>query len=390
MLQGAYYPWVGGAEIFMQNVAEKLAKKDDIDVVTGLWAKPDIMTESWNDNFETINKVKVYRVKTLNIPYLKTISAILPMYGKAKKMMTEKKYDLIHAHIFPAMIPAALLKKKFPLVPMIITVQGGDLADYKENTGKFGFLLRLLISYAIKKADLVHAVSQSTAERAKQLGAKKIVIIPNGVDRRRFFPLAEKTALREKFNYAADEKIILTVSRLTPKNGIIPLIEACNELAITNKIRLIIIGGGEQESKIRSLIQTLGCVDIVDLKGYIDNSGLNEFYNLSDVFCRPSLEEGFGISFIEAMAAGLTVVGTSTGGIPDIIENGETGFLVKAGNRQELINSLNIAINEKDYAEKLRSEAKNKVKSVYCWDKVIGRINNLYDEFWKKAGAPRD
>lgn len=380
MQQAAYFPWVGGAELFAQKVGEHMVRQGhEVDIVTGLWAKPDIETPTWNQKHENINGVGVYRVKTCEIRYIKTLSAIHPTTKKSLELHKNKSYDLIHAHIFPGMVSGASFKKKFPKIPLLTTVQGGDLADYKETTGGFFGVLKPLISHSLKKADLVHGVSLHTARRAIELGAKKTTVIPNGVDTDRFHPSDDKFALRQKYGFGHDEKIIISTSRLTPKNGLHHLIEATAQIKknIPN-IKTLILGGGEQERELKNLIKKLAAEKYVILGGYLQNELLPEYLRLSDVFCRPSLDEGFGISFIEAMASGLPTIGTNVGGIPDIIENESNGFLLEPQNVTLLAERLQTLLDDEKLQIKFRENGLKTIHEKFDWQIVLKQMEELY------------
>ena len=382
MLQAAYYPWIGGAELFAQKVAEYMVKNGhQVDMVTGLWETPDVLTEKWNSSEENINGVNVYRVKGSNIRYIKTMSAILPMYKKSVELMKKNNYDLIHAHIFPAMVSGAMLKKKFKK-PLLITVQGGDLVDYKETTAAFGGILKPVISYSLRKADLVHGVSNHTAKRAESLGAKKTVVVPNGVDENIFFPQTEeKEDLRKKYGFKKEDKIIVSSSRLTPKNGMHLLIEAVkNGKDKIKNLKLVIIGDGDQREKLENLINKWSLKDIVFLFGYKPNTEMPSFMNMSDVFCRPSLDEGFGISFIEAMACGALVIGSNTGGIPDIITDKENGFLVMPCDIFDLQTTLEKVFNlNKTEIEKTVKNGFKTINEKFRWEIVQKQMEKTYN-----------
>lgn len=376
MQQGAYYPWIGGAEIFMKRVCEYLVSKGyHVDVVTGLWRKPDILIENWNSKFQVINGVNVYRTRTLDIKYIKTLSCIPPISIKSYSLDKINDYDIIHSHIFPGMVCGAILKKINKRKKLIITVQGGDLADYKETTGAFGGVLKPIIAWSLKNADIVHAVSSYTANLAKLIGAKKVVVIPNGVDTNVFFR-RKNCKLKEQMGFKDDDKIIVTASRLTPKNGIEYLIKAVAKIKDLN-IKLLIIGDGEQRSKLECLIRNLK-LDNVYLLGYVPHEKLPEYLSIADVFVRPSLNEGFGISFIEAMACRVPVIGSRVGGIIDIIEDGRSGLLVNPGDVDDLVEKIKLILNDDELAKRLANEGYNTVMRKFTWDVILKKMEDVY------------
>jgi len=372
----SYYPVIAGAEVFAQRVAEHMAKKGNkVDVIT-LREKPGLKKH------ETINGVEVYRVKPLKIHRLKLLSAIIALTRKTLELDRKENYDIIHSHLVFSAGQAGTIVKKLRNTPNLLTTQGGDLVDYSsEDIAKFSSLLRPLISWSLRNADIVHAVSKYCKEFAEQLGAKRVVIIPNGVDVDKFKPL-DKVKLREKYGFSEDEKIIISTSRLTPKNGMHILIKAIARLPYETKqkLKVLILGEGHQRWELENLINKLSLDNTVCLLGYVPHEKLPEYLNLADIFCRPSLDEGFGISFIEAMACKLPVIGTPVGGILDIIEDRKTGLFVKPNDDKDLAEKLSVLISDTSLREELAKRGYETVHKKFTWDIVLKEMEKLYKE----------
>lgn len=369
---GSYYPIVAGAEVFAQNVAEHLIKEGhEVDVITGCWSKQ-------LKEYDVVNGVDVYRVKMIKIHNLQSLSIILPIAHKTLKLDSEKDYDVIHSHLAFSAAQSGTIVKKFREKKHLITVQGGDLVDYKEVSAKFGGILKPLISWSLRNADLVHAVSTHTERRAIALGARNTIIIPNGVDTEKFKSMSQDR-LREKYGFSPDERIIISTSRLTPKNGMDYLIKATAKLLKEDfNLHLIIIGEGYQREELRYLIKKLKIEDKVRILGYIPHEEIPEYLNLSDLFVRPSLDEGFGISFIEAMACQIPVIGTDVGGIPDIIENGKNGFMVAPKNVDELSNAIKKVLEDSSLKMRIAEAGYKTVKEKFTWEIVLKKMDELY------------
>ena len=374
MQQGAYFPWIGGAEIFMQKLAEHLVSRGhQVDIVTGLWSKPDFYTENWDKEFEVINGVNVYRVRTAKVKNVDVLSCMWRMISKTIELDRENNYDIIHSHIFPAMVCGAAAKRDKKL---LLTLQGGDIGEYKESNLIIRMLEMPFIYWSVKKADLVHAVSTHIASAARKLGAKEVTVVPNGVDISIFYP-ADRSQVRKKLGYKPDEKIIVSSSRLTPKNGMDYLIKA---VANVPNVKLVIIGDGEQRKSLESLISTLEVGERVSLLGYLEHSKLPDYLNAADVFCRPSINEGFGISFIESMACRIPTIGTAVGGITDIIIDGKNGMLVPPEDVAALTKALKIVIKDKDFRRVIAEQGLKTVKEKFTWEVVLGQMESVYEE----------
>jgi glycosyltransferase involved in cell wall biosynthesis len=422
---GCYYPWVGGAEVFAQKLAECLADRgDEVEVVTGRWADKEVKEE------EEIGGVRVRRVEPMtDVRFLKTLGWIWPGYRESLKILEikdkqslsqrdqklkaplsgkEKLLDrdsssslmapplndgrgisLMHAHIFPGMVVGALLKRRTDW-PLLTTVQGGDLADYPETTGMGLGILTPMIGWSLRQADMVHAVSEYLAEKAKKLGAKKTIVVPNGVDTKVFRP-GDKIKLRKKLGFSEDDLIIVSHSRLTPKNGLDLLIKAFSriknyELRIrgenkkreTRNLKLLIMGGGHQRGELEGLIRDLRLGETVTLAGEKPHREIPDYLAMGDGFCRPARDEGFGISFIEAMACGLPVVGTRVGGIPEVVDEGETGWLVESENEEEVVTALVRLLGDKELRKKMGEKGRKVAVERFGWERVLKRMEEVY------------
>ena len=377
-IQAAYFPMIGGAEVFHQRTAEWLAKKGhQIDVLTCIWDKPDLAWKNWQKEHEVINEVNIYRVRPwFYTQYFKSLGSIWPLYNRALQLIKVNEYDLIHSHIFPASIIGALLKRKTGL-PLLTTVQGGDLADYLETGSSFNWLLKPIIKWALEKSDIVHTVSTHMEIAVKKLGIMNTKVIPNGVDIK-LFRRRDKRALKNKYKIDLDKFIIVSHSRLTPKNGLDILIKAIDRLQNQEKVILLLVGGGEQKKELKELVKKLDLESLVKFYGYQDRQTTAELLALSDVFVRPSRQEGFGIAFLEAMASGLPVIGTKQGGIKEIIKHGEEGILAPV----DKTDSLALAIQTLRKKIKLRilmgQKGREKVIKTYSWVKISNDLEEVY------------
>jgi len=372
MQQWAYFPWVGGAEIFTQHLAEHMvARGHQVDIVTGLLSKPSIEYDNWQKEIDVINGVNVYRVKVPDIKYAGVMVGIWRMLFKSMRLNQRNDYDVIHSHIFPAMVCGALSKRGKKL---IITLQGGDIGEYKESARFIRMLEMPFIVWSLRRADLVHCVSTHIAEAAKRLGAGEVTVIPNGVDTSIFRP-GDKQQLRKKLGYNPRGKIVVSTSRLTPKNGMDYLIKA---IAPLGNVKLIIIGEGEQRKRLESLIQGLKLKNRVSLLGAMPHHELPQYLAVADAFCRPSVNEGFGISFIESMACRIPTIGTAVGGITDIINSGENGILVPPEDARTLSRVLKKAIEDGNMARQIAERGYQTVKQKFTWEKVLQQMENVY------------
>lgn len=367
ILTTAYLPQVGGSELAIKNITDRLP---------GIWF--DLITSRPFKNLpehEKIANVNVYRVGKL----FSRLSFLLPknflpvaIFFKACRLIRKHgTYDVIHAYqASQAAGGGWLLKWIYPRIPLVITVQEGKVLSRQS------WLIKFFRHLVFKKADRVTAISNYLAEYVKTQNYKiPISIIPNGVNLEQFPVSSFQFTVKDK-----KENTIITVSRLVEKNGIKDLIEA---MAIVVKeipyAKLKIIGSGPLEKDLKFQVKSLNLENNVEFFGEISNKSLPEYLYSADVFVRPSLSEGLGTAFLEAMAAGLPVIGTPVGGIPDFLKNGETGLFCKVNDPEDLADKIVKILNDGPLRERITNNAHELVEEKYDWNKIAAEFGKIYN-----------
>jgi glycosyltransferase involved in cell wall biosynthesis len=218
--------------------------------------------------------------------------------------------DVLHAHLSTSAVNGALAAR-LARVPGIATVHG--------MSGKLSFVAchhLIAVSAPVQR----HLVAQGVHEA-------KISIVPNGL--KLTGPSLGKQEARERLGLPPDVKVIGCVARLTALKGIDHLLAAHRRLLDDwPDVRCVVVGDGDLRDELVSLARSLGTQDHVVFTGY--RRDVVDVLPALDVFVFPTLREAMGIALVEAMAAGLPVVATRVGGIPDVITE-ETGLLVNPG-----------------------------------------------------------
>lgn len=327
---------------------------------------------------EKFNNVNVYRVGSrLDLAKLILPKNLYPIVAYIKARGLTKKfgpYRQVYALQASQGGGAAWLFKFFnPNVKFLLNLQEG------KDLEKQGFLIIFFRKLIIKKADIIIAISNYLKNYAKQINKKaKIMVIPNGVDIANFnkeYSYGELSELADKLGIKPGERVIITVSRLVPKNGVDVLIRAVEIL----NCKLLIIGDGEQKKELISLAKELGILEKIIWAGSINHSDLPKYLKISDVFVRPSRSEGLGSAFLEAMAAGVPIIGTKVGGISDFLKNKETGLFAEVDNPKDLADKISLIFNDKDLAKKLKKNAVELVAEKYNWAEIARQFKELYE-----------
>lgn len=204
-----------------------------------------------------------------------------------------------------------------------------------------------------------------------------------GVDTDRF---GSGTRGRLRVGLGSNEMIILYVGRLVEKKGIDDLIRAYARLAddLRKKTHMWIVGRGELEGSLKTLSAELGVEDRIKFWGEIPNDQLPDYYAAADLFVGPSVEaasgdtEGQGVVFIEAFAAGLCVIATRVGGIPEVVDDGYTGILISPRSPTELAAAMRRLLSDPDLRKRLGHNAHARARENYAWPRIADEFVALY------------
>jgi len=369
-----FFPFVGGAEIAIKEITDRIYDyKFDL-ICARLDKKLNI--------YEKIGNINVYRVGRGWIldKYLYPWLA----YYKAKKLHQQKRYQLIQAIMpFYAGLVALFFKLKYPQIKYLLTDQSGDSDLFVWLRTWFWYPV---FKQIYTKADYIQVISKFLAQRARKYGYQgKIEIVPNGVDIEKFKRQNSKSKIeiqKSKLRIAATEKIVITVSRLVKKNGIADLIKAVKDL----EVKLLILGIGPDEKKLKNLVSDLKLQQQVLFLGYIKHKDLPDYLAVADVFVRPSLSEGLGNAFLEAMACGIPIIGTPVGGIIDFLIDPEqnpeqdTGLYCQPKNPQSIAQKIKEILENNQLKEKLVQNGLRLVLENYNWDKISQKMKDVYSQ----------
>src|SRR3989344_2704247 len=366
ILTTAYLPQVGGSELAIKNITDRLTGIC-FDLIT---SRPPVGGSKDFPKYEKIGRVNVYRVgNSLSLsPFLLPKNFFpISVFFKARQLISKfGQYDIIHAYqASQAAGGGWLLKWKYPRTPFVVTIQEGKVLS--RQSWLTIFFRRLVL----KKANKITVISNYLAQYVKSQNSKaQIRIIPNGVDLNKFW----------SENNHPDSKTIITVSRLVEKNGVGDLIEAM--AVVVREIpsaRLVIMGGGPLEKSLNLKVKSLNLENNVQFLGEISNELLPRYLSMADVFVRPSLSEGLGTAFLEAMAVGLLIIGTPVGGIPDFLKDGETGLFCKISDPGDLAGKVIKILKNKQLREKIINNSRLLITKKYDWDIIADEFSEIYE-----------
>jgi glycosyltransferase involved in cell wall biosynthesis len=351
----AYHPVIGGAEVAVKEITDRISEIE--------WEMVTIRFDKTHKSEEKIGNVKVYRIDSSKILFP------IEAYLFAKRLHEKNPYDAIWAIMAAragarAGAAALFFKYAYPKVKYLLNLQEGDPIWYMKLRSLH--YINPFFRKIFTNADIVQAISNYLADYAHIMGYKgHVEVIPNGIDIERF----KNRNPREK---NADKIKLITTSRLVGKNGVGDIIRSLEFLP--PNVKLQIIGTGSLEEKLKQDVRDKNLGERVEFLGHVANEEIPNYLHRADIFIRPSLSEGLGISFLEAMAAGLPVIATPVGGIVDFLKDGETGLFCDVKNPQSIARQVKRLMIEPGLRAKLIENGEKLVREKYEWDLLARKM----------------
>lgn len=231
----------------------------------------------------------------------------------------------------------------------------------------------VLLGRALATADRICPTSRSAALEVERIyGLSETEVVPNGLSQR-FFDVRREPG-------AVDGPLIY-FGRLAPEKGVDTLLEAAARLGDACP-RIVMVGRGSYEEALRARARRLGLADRVEMAGWRDEAGLCALLAGARLAVLPSREESFGNAMAEAMAAGVPLLSTRAGSIPELVDDGCTGVLVPPGDPSALADALGAMLADTRRAESMAALARQVMRRRYSWEQSARRFTTVYESLW--------
>ena len=251
-----------------------------------------------------------------------------------------------------------------------------------EVTRQIGGKKEPLMRRTFAAADVIIALSNYTASRLRPLGVSDAFVNNPGIDPSRFFPM-DAGASKKKFGWEG-KQIILTAARVVARKGQDTVLRAFASTASAfPECRYVIAGGGDSAEivRLRNIAEENNVADRVIFTGYVQEVDKVALYNACDVYVMVSRHEqgekdieGFGITFLEAGGCGKPVIGGRSGGIPDAIEHGESGFLVDPDDVGAVADHLKLLLADPALRQRMGLAGRARVERFFTWERYVDRM----------------
>ncbi|MDP3646374.1 MAG: glycosyltransferase family 4 protein [bacterium] len=396
----AYTPYVGGAEIAIKEITNRIG--------AGEYAF-DLITLRFDRNLsaeERIGNVNVYRVgfaldapkvSDRSLPYELRLAKILfpfTSFFKALSLSHRHRYDLIWTMMAnQAGFGALFFKLTHPRIPYLLELQDGNSLEQVKKRRPILRLLWPLYRMVYTEANAIKAISNFIERLTRDVGYHgRVEIIPNGVDVAKFsapVPEHQLQELRARYEKRLGDIFLFTASRLVLSRGVEDVIRALRHLPL--EVKFLIAGDGEDREKLERIAKESGVESRVLFAGHVGHADLPAFLKISDIFVRPSIIEGMGSAFIEAFAAGIPVVATPVGGIPDFLFDPErtpgveqTGVFCNVRDPESVARAVKRYLDDPALVATVVKNARALVEHKYDWDMIAADMRTkLFDPLTK-------
>ncbi|MDO5509274.1 MAG: N-acetyl-alpha-D-glucosaminyl L-malate synthase BshA [Weeksellaceae bacterium] len=362
------YPTYGGSGIVATELGMEMAKKGhQVHFISySLPARLDVTLPNITFHQVNIQEYELFHYQPYSLALSTLMVEIAQQYG----------LDVMHVHYaiphaYAAYIAKQILKEKGVELPVITTLHGTDITLVGKHP-----VYKPAVEFSINQSDIVTTVSESLKQDTCSTFniRKPIIVIENFIDLSLF--AEEGPCLREKFA-KKDERILIHVSNLRKVKRIEDVIETFNLVQKKIKSKLIIVGEGPEWQTAQQLIHKYGLEDKVRNVGKVKN--LYSILHVADLFLLPSSQESFGLAALEAMAAGVPVVSSDVGGIPEVNSHGVTGYTLPVGDVQGMAQAAIEILQDDQVLKKFKENARER-SQLFDVKNILPRYEKLYHQ----------
>jgi glycosyltransferase involved in cell wall biosynthesis len=362
-----YYPDMGGAPHYAFELSLQLAKLG-MEAVVITHAHPGQPEE------EEIAGVKIKRVKglVLSNPHC---AASPSVFRHCYKYILDERFDVVHGlDIYSPMAMIVIPFVHRHRIPCVLTC-------HTVMDSPFSIFLQRPMGLALRRADRLIAVSQASARFCCLLGCpeKRITVVPNGVDLSCFNGNLNPFAMRKELSIG-DEPLVVTASRLIKRKNPNLLISAfAKVLKVVPDAKLVIAGSGREQDNLSRQVKGLNIANSVFMAGELSKERVAQLMAAADVFVLPSKMESFGLALLEASAAGVPVVCSNAGGVPEVFQDGFNALLYPPGDDIAMAKAIIRLIQDRELAKTISANAVATSRR-FTWEIAAERTLRVYEE----------
>jgi L-malate glycosyltransferase len=360
------YPTVGGSGVVATELGKLFAERGhEIHFISS--SMPFRLNKVYSNIYYhevSVNQYSVFQYP----PY------DLALASKIAEVTKREKLDLLHVHYAVPHAVCAVLAKQMvgDHLKIVTTLHGTDITVLGYDPS-----LSELIKFGIEQSDVVTAVSDALVNETYELleVQKDILTVYNFVDER-VYRKQDVHYLKEQYGIGPEEKVVIHVSNFRHVKRVPDIVRAFELIQREIPAKLLLVGDGPEMTVVSRLVKELGIKEKVLFLGKQEN--LEELYSISDVKLLLSEKESFGLVLLEAMACEVPCVGTKIGGIPEVIEDGETGYLCELGAVEEAAEKTLRILKDSQLHAYMASKALQKVYEKFHSERIVAQYETIY------------
>lgn len=354
----------GGAQRYVFELINAL--KENYEVALACGGKGPLLTK--------VSELGVRTIPLLNLKRDIEVSADFKSFFMLLKILRDEKPDVVHLNSSKIGALGALAARIHGTRHIIFTAHGWAYNEDRFFISKW--IIKLIAAFTIILSHKTICVSEAIKRQAP-FQSKKLVVVKNGIPSPQFL---DRKQAREFLDTKAAQKEntfwVGSIGELHPIKGHSFAIEAFANIKNRDSFEYFILGGGELKKKLEEQIAKNNLENSVFLLGHVDNASL--YLKAFDAFLFPSLSEGLGLTAIEAGYAGLPVIASNVGGIPEIIEDGKTGLLVPPKNSNAIAQKIEFIKNNEGIGRSLGEALFEKVKKEFSFERMLKETIAVY------------
>lgn len=360
------YPTIGGSGVVATELGKLLAERGhEIHFISS--SMPFRLKKMYHNIY--YHEVEVNQYSVFQYPPYD-----IALASKMAEVANMEDLDLLHVHYAIPHAVCAILAKQMSKrdLKIVTTLHGTDITVLGNDP-----TLSDAIRFGIEKSDYVTAVSHALITQTNELinPDKMIEPVYNFIDNR-VYQKTDSIHLRNELGILEEEKVIIHVSNFRPVKRVPDVIKTFAKISKNMPAKLLLVGDGPEMSVVSRLVCQLGLKDKVRFLGKQEN--LEELYSISDLMLLVSEKESFGLVALEGMACGVPCIGTNVGGIPEVISDGENGYVCDLGDIDTIAKKGIEILSNEELHQQFSEKAIDVARTRFAAERIVSQYEDIY------------
>ncbi|MFC1927719.1 glycosyltransferase [Chloroflexota bacterium] len=375
-----YYPDVNGAAYFTYRLATLLTRRGHNVFVM-------CPSRSFKNTISNDEAVAVYGIRSIHLPVYQDFRiSPLSIFGTIRRVIREISPDIVHIQNHFLIGKEAVSAAKKLGIPVMGTnhFMPENLTHYLHLPG---IAERWLQRFAwrqfvrvFEQLDFVTTPTRTAAALLAKAGLrKKVVPVSCGIDLERFKPTNDGAYLRRRFAIPTDKPVLLYVGRLDKEKKIDMILRALPDISRVTSVHLVLAGIGKEKRNLEELAEKLGIQHAVTFAGFVPDGDLQNIYGVADLFVTAGVAELQSIVTMEAMASGLPVVAVNAMALPELVHDGENGYLFSDGDSQMFAEKVIAILSNRAMRAKMSEKSLEIIKD-HDINRIVEKYESIYSE----------